>query len=320
MSDVIINVDDPEVIITDEYSADYTLPIASSTTLGGVKIGDNVNIASDGEISIPIASTTTAGVIKVGANLSIDENGVLNGQAGGNITVDNALSSVSTNPVQNRVITNVITSATGDIASLQGDISTINGDIADIEESVTSLSTTVTTQGNSISALQTAVDTNTDNITTNTSDISANALAISALDTRLDTAEDNITALNNGLGQLQGNVDSLTVIFDEVAAGTTIDSNIWTDGNVQIRRRGRTGVVYIDLEGNLTINGFSSALVYTQVNQDNLPAFKATSCIYTDDGVVYAEFNTDGTLYLYNNSNNNITITYLEGSIPVLYL
>ena len=320
MSDVIINVDDPEVIITEEYSADYTLPIASSTTLGGVKIGDNVNIASDGKISIPIASTTTAGVIKVGANLSIDENGVLNGQAGGSITVDSALSSVSTNPVQNRVITNVITSATGDIASLQGDISSINGDIADIEDSVSSVSTTVTTQGNSISALQTAVGTNTNNIATNTSNISANALAIEGLDTRLDTAEDNITSMSGAIATLQGTIDTLTVIFDEVATGTTIDNTIWTDGNVQIRRRGRTGVVYIALEGNLTINSFGSVLLYTQVNQDNLPAFKATSCIYTDDDVVYAEFNTDGTLYLYNNSNNNITLTYLEGSISVLYI
>lgn len=320
MTDVIINVDDPEVIITDEYSADYTLPIASSTTLGGVKIGDNVNIASDGEISIPIASTTTAGVIKVGANLSIDENGVLNGQAGGSVTVDSALSSVSTNPVQNRVITNVITSATGDIASLQGDISTINGDIADIEDSVTSVSTTVTTQGDSISALQTAVGTNTDNIATNTSNISANALAIDGLDTRLDTAEDTITSQGNALSTLQGNVDPVLITFSETANGIDIDNTIWTDGTVTIIRRGKMGVIKLTLEGSYTLQGASSKLVYTMSDQDNLPAFISNGCLYTDDGAVYAEFDTDGKLTIYNYGSQNITLSYLVGSIPVIFI
>lgn len=39
----------------------YTLPTASSSTLGGVKIGSNINISS-GTISVPTASDSTAGV------------------------------------------------------------------------------------------------------------------------------------------------------------------------------------------------------------------------------------------------------------------
>lgn len=39
----------------------YTLPTASSSTLGGVKIGSNISISS-GKISVPAASGTTAGV------------------------------------------------------------------------------------------------------------------------------------------------------------------------------------------------------------------------------------------------------------------
>ena len=42
----------------------YTLPTASSTVLGGVKIGSNVNI-SNGVISVPAASSTVAGVTVV---------------------------------------------------------------------------------------------------------------------------------------------------------------------------------------------------------------------------------------------------------------
>ena len=62
----------------------YTLPIASSTTLGGVKIGANLSIDSNGILSatansysLPIASNTRLGGIKVGNNLTIDSNGVL---------------------------------------------------------------------------------------------------------------------------------------------------------------------------------------------------------------------------------------------------
>ena len=61
--------------------------IATATVLGSVKIGANVNVAGDGTISVaapyslPTASATTLGGIKVGANLSIDGNGVLSGGA-----------------------------------------------------------------------------------------------------------------------------------------------------------------------------------------------------------------------------------------------
>ena len=62
----------------------YTLPIASNTRLGGVKIGANLSIDSNGILSatansysLPIASNTRLGGVKVGNNLSIDSNGVL---------------------------------------------------------------------------------------------------------------------------------------------------------------------------------------------------------------------------------------------------
>ena len=51
----------------------YSLPTASSSTLGGVKVGSNINISS-GTISIPLASTTTAGVVEYD-NSTIKKNG-----------------------------------------------------------------------------------------------------------------------------------------------------------------------------------------------------------------------------------------------------
>lgn len=61
----------------------YTLPTATATVLGGIKVGSNLSIDANGVLSagnsyvLPIASSTVLGGIKVGTNLSIDANGVL---------------------------------------------------------------------------------------------------------------------------------------------------------------------------------------------------------------------------------------------------
>lgn len=55
----------------------YSLPIASTSTLGGVKIGSGLTVAEDGTISaaaeytLPTASSTTKGGIKVGSGLTM---------------------------------------------------------------------------------------------------------------------------------------------------------------------------------------------------------------------------------------------------------
>ena len=88
----------------------YTLPTATASRLGGVKIGDNVDVTEDGTISVnlteidsqitsisdsvsdlsgaitrlesQIATTDTLGMVKVGSGLSITENGVLSASGG----------------------------------------------------------------------------------------------------------------------------------------------------------------------------------------------------------------------------------------------
>ena len=61
-------------ILTDK---NFALPIASSSTLGGVKIGSGLTVAEDGTISaaaqytLPTASSTTKGGIKVGTGLTM---------------------------------------------------------------------------------------------------------------------------------------------------------------------------------------------------------------------------------------------------------
>lgn len=59
-----------------------TLPIASTSTLGCIKVGPNFGIESDGTLTAHIASTATLGLIKVGANLGIDPDGTLSATGG----------------------------------------------------------------------------------------------------------------------------------------------------------------------------------------------------------------------------------------------
>ncbi|MBO4736625.1 MAG: hypothetical protein J5614_09570 [Paludibacteraceae bacterium] len=102
----------PETTDVDKYLASdgtwksvsqYSLPTASSSTLGGVKIGSNISIDANGVISthapysLPIASSNDLGGVKIGTGLSIDANGVLSttgGGGSGNI-VDGVATSVS---------------------------------------------------------------------------------------------------------------------------------------------------------------------------------------------------------------------------------
>jgi hypothetical protein len=82
-----------------------TLLYYESTKTSFLYSSDGVptRISADPE-SIPIATTTTPGGIIVGNGLEVDAGGVVS-IAGGIITIDDTLSTSSENPVQNKVIT-----------------------------------------------------------------------------------------------------------------------------------------------------------------------------------------------------------------------
>ncbi len=93
----------------------YSLPTATSSILGGVKTGSNITNSS-GTISVSKTNVTsalgytppTSSVATTSANglMSSSDKSKLDGIASGatKVTVDSALSSSSTNPVQNKVI------------------------------------------------------------------------------------------------------------------------------------------------------------------------------------------------------------------------
>lgn len=101
----------------------YSLPAATNSTLGGVKTGSNITNSS-GTISLtkdnvtnalgytPPTTDTTYGVVTTSANglMSSGDKTKLDGIAteANKTTVDTALSSTSTNPVQNKIINDAL--------------------------------------------------------------------------------------------------------------------------------------------------------------------------------------------------------------------
>jgi hypothetical protein len=68
---------------------------ATANTLGEVKVGSNINVATDGTISVPIATNTTLGVVKAGANVIIDGAGTINIPTGAGINTLESISNVN---------------------------------------------------------------------------------------------------------------------------------------------------------------------------------------------------------------------------------
>ncbi len=89
-----------------DLPAGYELPAATASDLGGVKIGGNVNVESDGTISVNTATDAELGVAQAGMNIDV-ANGVFSvktasasqlgvAQAGENINVASGVFSVNT--------------------------------------------------------------------------------------------------------------------------------------------------------------------------------------------------------------------------------
>ena len=90
------------------------LLVVSNINDGGVpeiyKIIDiQGTLAPVGEGELPIATVNSVGVVKPdGTSVTITQDGTISATGGGSVTVDDQLSTTSTNPVQNKVITNRI--------------------------------------------------------------------------------------------------------------------------------------------------------------------------------------------------------------------
>ena len=311
--EIILQQDSVEV--TEPMVADYILPTASSDTLGGVKIGDNINIDSTGHISVPTAGSSTAGVIKVGTGLTIDANGVLSSDISdlpqatknslGVVYVDDELNTLSQNPVQNAVV------------SLE--LAEIDGTVSGLSTTVTNLGTTVTNLGTSVTNLNTSLGTLSDTVTNQGNAISTIEGNITTIQDDIDDINDDITDLGNGMAQYQGYVDPLLVSDEEIFEYTDLDTPAdFTAGNLTVYRRGRTGIINFYLEASLTLAS-NTPYNLCQVSVDNTPTYESYGILLTDDGEISVTITSAGYIILQNLTTTSKTITKITGNLPVVF-
>ena len=312
MQEINIQRRSPQVNIN-TATRNYHLPIASSTTLGGIKVGRNLNIEGDGtlnaestEYDLPVATSSTLGGIKIGSGLNISDDGTAS------VDVDAALDQDSTNPVRNSTITANINALISALQEAGSSITSLSGIVSNLSTIVSGHTSSLESIDSTLDDHTTAIQANTDNIATQASSISNNTYAIGQLDTRLTNTEDSITSLNSSVATLTDD-DLTTLSYTDLAPAST-----WTSGNIFVIKRGNVGYVYIDLEGSLTIAAASSEVIYTFT--DIIPLVKSSSALLSDGGTLIGEFD-DYTynLSLVNLTSASITITKVKGCIPIVF-
>lgn len=318
MSNIEINRQTRNITVS-EPRADYHLPIASSTTLGGVKVGDNLTITSDGTLSanpsgytLPVASATTLGGIKVGSNLSISDS-VLTAD------VDSVLNISSNNPVKNAVITS-------NINSINNTLGEYDTRIDNLEDSVSTLSSTVSTNtsdisdnASAISNLTTEVSGNSDAISTNTSNIATNALAIADLDDRLDDAESTITDQGNAINDMGSEIEDFTLSSDiDVIYPYILPVSTWTQGTLTYSRRGKIGLISFDLVGNMTLASRVDIQVY-QLPDTFQNSIVTRGTLNTNLGPITIKIDASRNITFYNETSSSMSqITRVAGQLVVV--
>ena len=309
-----INMDDEVEIIlqqdhvevTEPLVADYILPTASASTLGGVKIGSNVSVDAGGTISIPTASADTKGVIRIGSGLTVDSDGIVSASGSsyvlpqatkntlGGVYVDDELSNNSQNPVQNAVVSLAIGQTNGNVSSLSSTVGGLSTTVGNLSTTVGNLSTTVGNLSTTVGNLSNQVGTNTSNI--------------SSLSSRVGDVEGDVTTLDD-------NVTTLLTETYESYLYSDIDSNVWTAGLIALVSVGMMGYINIELDGSLTISAGASETIYTLTNL--LPAYDVCGVLVTDAGVIKVKVTTGGVITFTNLSASSITITEVAGSLPI---
>ena len=296
----------------EEDEREYHLPIASETTLGGIKVGSNLTIEEDGtlnaeatEYQLPTASASTLGGVKVGSNLQIVD-GVLSAN------VDSVLSTVSSNPVQNSTISTTVNTINSDITALGSRVGILETSNGDILNSISGIEGNITSIDDAIDGLSDDLSDLSSTVSGFSSDIEQNTTDISALTTRVGTVEGVAAANTLDITALKELVD------DEQSYSYLLPVSTWTDGSIVLQRRGKVGILYINIEGSLTLAAGASTTVYSYTDLGlYTPAF---ANILSDAGAVLGIVDDETNNFSVKNmSSSSITITKLQGSIPLIF-
>ena len=300
----------------DTATRNYHLPIASATTLGGIKVGTNLTIETDGtlnaestEYDLPVATASTLGGIKVGDGLTISDGSL-------SPVVDANLDVASTNPVRNSVVTS-------NINTLASGLQTTNSNVSTLSNTVSSLGSTVSGHTTSISNLSSDLTTLSGTVSDHTTDIGNLQGALDSVDGTLDSIGDDIDTINDtldGLSALSSTVDDLAdSSLTDISRTELLPAATWTSGDIFVLKRGKVGIIYFDLEGSLTLGSGASSVIYTFT--DVTPAVKSSAALISDAGVILGELDDySQQLSVANMSGSSVTITKLKGSIPIAFV
>lgn len=316
MEEINIEQNIPQVNI-DTSVRNYHLPIASSTTLGGIKVGDNLSIESDGTLSaitseyqLPYASETQVGGIKVGAALTIND-GVLS------VNADQSLDSSSVNPVRNSVVTSNINTLTNNLSGVSDTVTTLSNNYTTLSGTVSDHTTALTTLDGTVTDLGLMVSDHTTAIEANTSSIGNLTESVTTINSDIDNIEADIVNLSDGSNILAGKVDTLDAsVSDEITYSYLLPVSTWTSGSITLERRGKVGTVNINLEGSLSLTQNTPSSIYTF--SVNIPTSDSFGILCSNDGIVVAKISNTGELSI-EAIDGNKSITKLQGSITVLY-
>lgn len=302
MNNIDIEIDEPSIEI-DETSqqSEYVLPTATATRLGGIKVGENLTVESDGTLNAVQGSYT----------LPQATNNVLGG-----VYVDTTLSSSSENPVQNKIVNNSINNLSSSLNTLESSISSITSNVSTLSQSVTDLSTSLAATDATLTEAQGNISTNTDNISTNTSNISSLQSTVSTLNTNVTSLQGDMATMNQSFLQMQSLITSLSTETDISVGYGNIDPSVWTGGNIKAVGVGLSGYIQVNLTGNLTLNASGSFTIYNI--QDFLIKYDMLNTVYTDDGVAVLAVQTNGNIVIMNPSSSAMHIQTITGIVPFI--
>lgn len=302
MNNIDIEIDEPSIEINEtSQQSEYVLPTATASRLGGIKVGDNLTVETDGTLNAVQGSYT----------LPQATNNVLGG-----VYVDTTLSSSSQNPVQNKVINNSISNLSTNLSTLESSISSINSSITSLSEGVEDLNTSLAATDATLTELQGVVSANTSNISTNTSNISTLQSTVSTLNTNVGTIQGNITTMNQALLQVQSLVTSLSTETDVSVGYGDIDPSVWTGGNIKAMGVGVEGYLQVNLSGNLNLAASGSFTIYNI--QDILIKYDMLNAVFTDAGVAVLAVQTNGNIVIMNPTSSSMSIHTITGVVPFI--
>lgn len=302
MNNIDIEIDEPSIEI-DETSqqSEYVLPTATAMRLGGIKVGENLTVESDGTLNAVQGSYT----------LPQATNNVLGG-----VYVDTTLSSSSENPVQNKIVNNSINNLSSSLNTLESSISSISSNVSTLSQSVTDLSTSLAATDATLTEAQGNISTNTDNISTNTSNISSLQSSVSTLNSNVTTLQGEVTAINQGFAQVQSSIASLLVDTSISYGYGDIDPSVWTGGSIQAIAKGLNGYMQVNLTGNLTLAAGGSFTIYNF--EDFAIKYDMLNAVFTDDGVAVLAIQTSGNIVIMNPTSSSMSIHTITGIAPFI--